>query len=199
MLFSKTELGCNNFSINKSEDNATKNEMVVCTAKAKHTTSIYNISDKCNLSDFFSSFEDGNDIEIISKGAFSMHQLVRYIISIIEGPCNIYATTWATCEKVVSFLVNLKQSGQIKNCYFLFDHRVLKYRPNAYALFAQNFESKILSIHAKICVIEGQNIKIRIVGSGNWTRNDKIEIYNISSDEEICKHHINYITNELNI
>ena len=85
----------------------------------------------------------------------------------------------------------------IDNCYFLFDHRVMRYRPNAYLLFEQNFKCKILSIHAKICVIESKNISVRIVGSGNWTRNDKIEVYSISSNGETCKYYKDYITNEL--
>ena len=52
----------------------------------------------------------------------------------------------------------------------------MQYRPNAYSLFLHNFKCKIVSIHAKICVIETENISIRIVGSGNWTRNDKIDL-----------------------
>ena len=47
------------------------------------------------------------------------------------------------------------------------------------------------------CVIETENISIRIVGSGNWTRNDKIEIYSISSNPILCEFNKNFIKNEI--
>lgn len=186
MLYSKYDLG-------GRED--VSNDNVYCFEKKSNDSTIYNITDKCDLSKYITSFD--SDIEIISDGAFSLHQLVKYIISILPQPCNIYATTWATTETIVSTLINMKRSNMIDNCYFLFDHRVMRYRPNAYILFKENFNCKILSIHAKICVIESKDVSIRIVGSGNWTRNNKIEVYSISSDREICNHYKDYITNEL--
>jgi len=176
-------------------DDVRNNDNVIVTSKKQCRTDVYNITEKCDLSKYITSFED--DIEVISQGAFSMHQLVKYIISILPQPCNIYATTWATSETVVSTLISMKEHKMIDKCCFLFDHRVLKYRPNAYFLFEKNFKCKILSIHAKICVIESNDISVRIVGSGNWTRNDKIEVYSISSNKMVCEYYKDYITDEL--
>lgn len=187
MLYSKYDLG-------GRED--VSNDNVYCFEKKSNDSTIYNITDKCDLSKYITSFD--GDIEIISDGAFSLHQLVKYIISILPQPCNIYATTWATTETIVSTLINMKRSNMIDNCYFLFDHRVMRYRPNAYVLFKENFNCKILSIHAKICVIESPSISVRIIGSGNWTRNNKIEVYSISSNIDVCKYYKEYITNEFN-
>lgn len=190
MLFNKTDLEEKNSSdVSKNNDN-----VLIC-SKKQGKTNTYSITDKCDLSKYITSFSD--DIEVISKGAFSMHQLVKYIISILPQPCNIYATTWATSETVVSTLISMKEQGMINYCFFLFDHRVLKYRPNAYILFEKNFKCKILSIHAKICVIESKDISVRIVGSGNWTRNDKVEVYSISSNQSTCNYYRKYITDEL--
>jgi hypothetical protein len=177
------------------DDAKQRNDNVAISTKEQSKTNVYSIAEKCDLSKYITSFE--NDIEVISKGAFSMHQLVKYIVSILPQPCNIYATTWATSETVVSTLISMKEQQMINHCFFLFDHRVLKYRPNAYILFEKNFKCKILSIHAKICVIESENISIRIVGSGNWTRNDKVEVYSISSNANICNYYKDYIINEL--
>lgn len=187
MLYSKNDLE------EKTSSSSENNVFIV--EKKQQDANVYGITDKCDLSKYISSFE--NDIEIISKGAFSMHQLVKYIVSILPQPCNIYATTWATSETVVSTLISMKEQGMIDNCFFLFDHRVMRYRPNAYLLFEKNFKCKILSIHAKICVIQSKDISVRIVGSGNWTRNDKIEVYSISSNEKTCNYYKKYITDEL--
>lgn len=188
MLFEKIDLENGVKQEGKSED-------VFLVESERTGSACNNISCKSDLSKYIIGFE--KDIDIISNGAFSMHQLVHHIISVIAQPCNIYATTWATSETIVTSLVNMKRKGLIENCFFLFDHRVMRYRPNAYLLFEQNFNCKILSIHAKICVIESKDISVRIVGSGNWTRNDKVEVYNISSNKETCNFHKAYILNEL--
>ena len=192
MLFDQNEL---NSRINQI---ATSNILKIENSQANKVG--YQITEKCDLSNYLSIDEIlEKDIELISQGAFSMHQLVKFIIGLLGEKCNIYASTWATCETVVSGLINMKQKGLINDCFFLFDHRVVRYRPNAYALFNQNFQSKILSIHAKICVIESQNAIMRIVGSGNWTRNDKIEVYSISSNSNTCFFYKNFILNEFKL
>ncbi|MEA4822032.1 MAG: hypothetical protein VB122_07415 [Erysipelotrichales bacterium] len=183
----------NNLSKNEAEISI---ENVLLTEKEQNKSVIYNIAEKCDLSKYITSFE--KDIEIISKGAFSMHQLVKYIVSMLETPCNIYATTFATTEAVVSILINMKRLNMIDNCYFLLDNQVIRKRPDAYVLLDQNFKCKIASIHAKICVIESKDISVRIIGSGNWTRNDKTEVYSLSSNKNVCNYLKNFILDEIN-
>lgn len=188
MLFNKNEIIINNES--NINDNADSFINIIPSNKKT-----YSIKDKTNLSNCISDLS--KEIEVISDGAFSMHQLVNHIIKLINNPCKLYVTTWAMSEKIVSTLITLKHKGLIEDCYFLFDHRVKRYRPNAYALINQNFQCKITSIHAKICVIESKDIIVRILGSGNWTRNDKIEVYSISPNKEVCDFYKNFIINEL--
>lgn len=192
MLFSDKDIKDSIPIIEHKEESSTYVDIVTSAQTKKKT--LYSVTEKCDLSKYIYDFE--NDIEIISNGAFSMHQLARHIICLLNVPCNVYATTWAISEKIVSTLISLKQKGLINECCFLFDKKVMQYRPNAYSLFLHNFKCKIVSIHAKICVIETENISIRIVGSGNWTRNDKIEIYSISSNPILCEFNKNFIINE---
>ena len=60
------------------------NDNVCCFETKSNDTTIYNITNKCDLSKYIISFD--KDIEIISNGAFSLHQLVKYIISILPPP-----------------------------------------------------------------------------------------------------------------
>lgn len=62
----------------------------------------------------------------------------------------------------------------------------------------KNFETAITAIHAKICIIESKEITIKIIGSGNWTRDDKIEVYNISIDKEAGEFYKQFIENQIN-
>jgi hypothetical protein len=131
-------------------------------------------------------------VHVASCGAFSMHQLAFYILSVI-GAAKLYATTWAINEDVVSLLLKAKQDGRLEEVTFLFDWRVRKYKPKAYALAVQHFDVHVASLHAKVCVLEGRNRSVAIVGSANWTRNSKIEAFYISADREVANFWKNFI------
>lgn len=122
-----------------------------------------------------------------------MHQLALHILS-LTGPASLYATTWAINEEVVASLIRAKQDGLLLSASFLFDWRVRKYKPKAYALANAHFSTQVVSLHAKICVIENDQYSIAVVGSANWTRNSKIEafcIFNTRSEAKFWKDFIN--------
>jgi hypothetical protein len=122
---------------------------------------------------------------IASCGAFSMHQLAFYVAALI-GPAKLYATTWAINEEVVSQLLRATQDGLLEEVTFLFDWRVRKYKPKAYALASQHFATHVVSLHAKVCVLEGRTRSVAVVGSANWTRNSKIEAYYVCIDADVA-------------
>lgn len=122
-------------------------------------------------------------VHVASRGAFSMHQLAFHILS-LTGPAALFATTWAINEDVVSLLLGARQQGLVTDIHFLFDWRVRKYKPKAYALASANFRTHIVSLHAKVCVIENEQHSVAVVGSANWTRNSKIEAYYVCVDRE---------------
>lgn len=135
-------------------------------------------------------------VHVASCGAFSMHQLAFYVLG-LTGRAKLYATTWAINETVVSMLLRAQQEGLLQEVTFLFDWRVRKYKPKAYALAAQRFNTRVVSLHAKVCVLEGEQRSVAIVGSANCTRNSKIEAYYLSVDKEVSNFWKNFIHEQL--
>lgn len=124
-------------------------------------------------------------VHIASRGAFSMHQLAFHILG-LTGPAQLFATTWAINEDVVSLLLRAQQQGLLTGVHFLFDWRVRKYKPKAYALASSNFTTHVVSLHAKVCVIQNEQHSVAVVGSANWTRNSKIEAYYVCVDKDVA-------------
>jgi hypothetical protein len=137
-----------------------------------------------------------SSLHVASCGAFSMHQLAFYVLKVV-GPARLYATTWAINEDVASMLLRAQQEGLLRSVTFLFDWRVRKYKPKAYALAAKNFTTHVTSLHAKVCVLEGEQRSVCVVGSANWTRNSKMEAFYVCVDEQVSNFWRDFINEQV--
>lgn len=148
------------------------------------------------LNESLPSLCDGEVYHLVSLGRWSMHHLLFHLLT-LTGPANVYATTWSISEDVVRHLVEARNQGLIIDMSFIYDFRVRKYKPAAYFLSKQYFTSKVTSCHAKVTVIESQRHTLTLIGSANYTRNDRIEVGVIFTDKVTCDFHKNWILNEL--
>jgi hypothetical protein len=181
------------FSINDIGSGATATRKYA-TRSDESPSACFTAECRCALSDALGAIEAS--VHIASCGAFSMHQMAFYIAGVI-GRAKLYATTWAINEEVVAMLLRAQQEGLLQEVNFLFDWRVRKYKPNAYALAAQHFTTHVVSLHAKVCVLESERRSVAVVGSANWTRNSKIEAYYLSVDREVANFWKNFINEQL--
>ena len=140
--------------------------------------------------------EPGNTYHLVSLGRWSMHHLLFHILK-LTGPADVYATTWSINEDVVRHLVEAKNTGLLRSMSFVFDYRVRKYKPAAYFLSQQYFKSRVSSCHAKVTIIQNELFHISIIGSANYTRNDRIEVGVIFTEQNIADFHKNWIVNEI--
>lgn len=134
----------------------------------------------------------------MSDGKWSMIHLLLRILQ-ATGPAEIWATTWSANEDSIRSLIDLHQSGYFTRLNFLFDFRVRKYRPAAYFLAKNHFNSRIASCHAKVTVISNEIWNIAIIGSPNYTRNDRIEAAVIFENKEIADFHKNWISKKMEL
>lgn len=132
-----------------------------------------------------------------NDGVWSMHQLVFHIVSLI-GKADMYATSWSISEDVIKSIFEGYKSGLLTSVNFLFDYRVKKYRPKAYFFAKSNFNTRVLSCHAKVTVLMNDKYAVWIVGSANYTRNNRIEVCVLGSDRNTAEFHKNWILHKMN-
>lgn len=135
----------------------------------------------------------GTTVHYVSKGDWSMHDLVMQLLKTM-GTSEIYFTTYALRETPVRQLVMALQNGSISSIKMLVDTRAKIRTPEVFELAKMNF-CKIgqLNIHAKVCVIKSAKGSVCITGSANWTANPKIEAGVVSMNNELAEFHISWI------
>lgn len=150
------------------------------------------------LDQAFEGIYPGCIYNMMSDGKWSMvHLLLRILQD--TGPAEVWATTWSTNEDSIRSLIDLKQAGYFNGLNFLFDFRVRKYRPAAYFLAKEHFNSKIASCHAKVTVIINEKWSVSVIGSPNYTRNDRIEAVVIFECKEIAEFHKSWISKKMEL
>lgn len=148
------------------------------------------------LNESLQTIEEGYTYHLVSLGRWSMHHLLFHLLK-MTGPATVYATTWSISEDVVRHLVEAKKQGLIHEMTFIYDYRVRKYKPAAYFLSQEFFTSIVTSCHAKVTIIESETHHLTIVGSANYTRNDRIEVGVIFTHKQTHDFHKNWIINEI--
>lgn len=136
-------------------------------------------------------------LKYYTNGAWSMHQMLDYLLQII-GPAELVMSTWTITEDPARTLLNLKQSGQITAIHALFDYRVRERSAGAHQILSSICDSLALGkCHAKVTVLTNDQWSVSIVGSANFSRNRRMEAGTIFTDKEAVLFDRKMILNEI--
>jgi hypothetical protein len=151
--------------------------------------------DKCRS--VVGDLEDCTSIHYVSMGEWSSHDLLYHILK-QTGPANVYMATWSIAEVAVRLMIEWAEKDMVKDFYGVLDWRVKVRRPKIYELLKYNYKLRLTTCHAKVFIIEGENISVSVVGSANFTNNPRIEAGVITCDKEIGDFHKNWLLSEWN-
>jgi hypothetical protein len=139
------------------------------------------------------AIEKGNAVHYLSRGDWSMHDLVMQLLKKYK-PATVFITTYALRELGVRQLLMAQEAGDIKSVNMVLDYRAQVRTPEVYQLASNNFNKIALeTIHAKVTVIKSAAGCVSIVGSANWTSNPKIEAGVVSTNEAVANFHMDWI------
>lgn len=141
---------------------------------------------------------ENQTIHYASMGDWSTHDLIFHILKQV-GPSKVYFTTWAISEFAIRQLLKFVDEGLIIELKGIFDYRNGIRKPAELQFLKKiTADVKAAKCHAKVTVIENENIGIAIVGSANFTANPRIEAGVISSFRAVAEFHKGWILEELN-
>ena len=144
------------------------------------------------------AIQPGKSVHYVSKGDWSMHDLVMQLVC-KNAPAVIYVSTYALRETPLRQLIIAQQKGLISSLNMLIDYRAKVRTPEVYQLAKINANKIFLiAIHAKVCVIQSAEATISIVTSSNWTTNPKIEAGVVTMDKAIGDFHIEWMDQTMN-
>lgn len=147
-----------------------------------------------SVAERFGLIQENKNYHYMSNGDWSMYHLVNHFLN-QTGCAHLYIATWSISEFSARQLTDWLEQGRIKSITALLDYRSKNRHASAFHLAKMNFSDiKIAYCHAKVTIIETDNLYISINGSANWTENPRIESGVVSTDKPTALAHKKWIT-----
>jgi hypothetical protein len=179
MLFSSSEL------------TAKKAQSSKATLSNGYSASSSSLRRRDEVADCITSIAPGQCMHFVSKGEWSMHEMLEEMLR-RAGPSDVYITTWTITEDPARRIVVMKQEGLIKSLHCLLDYRIRDRKPAPFQLLQANADVIALA-GAKATVVVGESISLCCLSSANYSRNPRFEAGIISANTEDAKFHIDWI------
>lgn len=131
--------------------------------------------------------EKGCDIFGLTKGDFSMIDIIRHVVDQI-GPCNIDIGTWTAAHAEIKQAFNLLNDDRLQRVRFLVDRSFPARQPKYYAALLSAFGQdsvRMARFHAKYILAENDDFSVAVRTSMNLNENKRIEFYEISEGSPI--------------
>ncbi len=139
------------------------------------------------------AIEGGKSVHYLSKGDWSMHDLISQLLQKFN-PAELFITTYALREFAVRQIILAQDAGKLTAVNMILDYRAKIRTPEVFQLASQNINKICLyGIHAKVTVLKSDKGCITIVGSANWTSNPRVECGVVSMNKNLAEFHINWI------
>lgn len=158
----------------------------------------YEQKNKRNLDACFGSFVENQTIKYFTDGAWSMHQLLQYLLEQV-GPAVVHLSTWTLTEGPARILLNLKDAGLITELHCLFDYRIEGRTPKTFHLVRSIADSiKLTKCHAKVATMVNDRKGVSIVGSANFSKNNRLEAGTVFTSRESALFDEKWISDKIN-
>lgn len=118
---------------------------------------------------------DGDAVPYFSKGAWSNHDLLEYLLE-MSGPAVVWLSTWGIGEEAFRKIHHLMNQGKITELNCLFDHRISQEKAKELQL-VKGMANRIVFMknHSKVFAVQGVNASFSVFTSANFTNNPRME------------------------
>lgn len=133
----------------------------------------------------------------VSEGSWNMHDLLIALLT-ITGPADVYLSSYGFSEYPAQLIAEHKERGIIKKLYCLIDKRINGKNPvDLGIILGVATKIKLVNTHAMVTVIENKKHMLAVIGSANYTNNNRYEAGVIITDGGAAAFHKNWMKNEI--
>ena len=137
---------------------------------------------KAELENALGQIENGHTYVFATKGAWSAHHLLEYIVRHV-GECELILASWAFSENSARTVQSLRKEGLITKLTCFLSEKVKKHYSAAASMLEMSGTCYYLKSHAKAILIENEKFTISIVMTANFSANRRLEIGTLLTDE----------------
>lgn len=141
------------------------------------------------------NIEDGVTYNIVTQKVINPYSFILQAVKQFGTIKHLYIATYSINIKAFSIICNLMDEGLVENWTLVINCN-MKFQMRGKDVYLLEEEKKRPNFniikkysHAKVTLIEQENRKIVITGSGNYSENPKIEQYTINKDDGLFKFH----------
>lgn len=126
---------------------------------------------------------------IKSNGCSDTGSIFHYMIE--TGICEeLYLSTWIISRDNIDYICEQYDKGNIQDITFIISVRQKQLKKANYAHMVEQFQKRdikfrVCNCHAKTFSAKIGNNYYTVTGSGNWTKNPRIENYMVTNDKNI--------------
>jgi hypothetical protein len=156
------------------------------------------------LKNIMPEFPGHNEIlHLITNGSYDLYNMVAYFIDKYKTIDNFIGSTWCMNAWNIKDLKEKYESKIINNITLITgDYFKLKQRSEygqlAEFMVKNRLKYKSCKNHAKIMLLNKDNIYITIESSANFTTNPRVENFTLYSNKELYQFHENWILEAIN-
>lgn len=149
------------------------------------------------VADVIGPIEPGKIIHYKTKGKWSTHQVLAYLLS-VSGPAEVHLSTYTASEDPIRFIVQSLQQGLITDLHCIFDYRIRTYNAAAFQLIQANCSNiGLVKNHSKVLVVQNEKWQLTAITSSNLNNNARVEVGVLFTDPETAQFHRNWIKEEI--
>lgn len=151
-------------------------------------------NDMCvnNVHDALSTLDAGAEIYGVTKGDFSLTDIIATVISKTKNNAIVLAT-WTAADKSLQSFADMIRAGRLKDVRLIVDPSFITRKPEIcdlmFTLFGPD-SVRCAPLHAKFGVMTGGDYPVTIRTSMNLNPNKRIESYEISTCPEMAAFHL---------
>jgi len=138
---------------------------------------------KKDLENAISLIQKNHAISFATKGAWSAHHLLEYLLRQI-GSCEVILASWAFSEQAAKTVQALKEQGFIKKLTCYLDNRISVNAPKAKTILERAGEIHLISSHSKMILLKNEEWFVTVVMSANFSANRRLETGVILTEEK---------------
>ncbi len=151
------------------------------------------MSKDLTLKTLIAGIAPGANVFWVSEGKWSMHELLLELLN-ITGAANVFISSYAMSETPARILAQLKESGMIKTLHCVLDNRVDVRSAGSLQIMRSICKSLVLvKTHAKVTVIVNEAWQLAVIGSANYTENERYEAGIITLNPEAVELQLNWM------
>ncbi|MCZ6507090.1 MAG: hypothetical protein O7A04_03440 [Acidobacteria bacterium] len=141
-----------------------------------------------NASQAIAEFEPGTDLCMLTKGRFSLIDLIRALLD-KTGPADVTVSTWTAARREIDEASELLRETRIRSIQWLVDFSFCRRQPAYAAQLRERFGDDCIRStmnHAKFVMIRNDEWSIVVRTSMNLNKNERLEYAEISQDERFA-------------